>query len=43
MFNLLGQYQLSAGEHTIEVMAKTGGSFKVASICVFDHVTPFSA
>ena len=43
MFNLLGKYQLSAGEHTIEVMAKTGGSFKVASICVFDHVTPFSA
>ena len=43
MFNLLGKYELSAGEHTIEVMAYSGGSFKVASICVFDHVTPFSA
>ena len=42
MFNLLGQYQLSEGEHSIEVMAYSGGSFKVASICVFDHITPFA-
>ena len=37
MFNILGCYNLSAGQHTITISIKNSGTFNVASICVFDH------
>lgn len=40
MFNLLGKYNLSAGSHTIKVAGINSDKFNVATICVFDHVTP---
>ena len=42
MFNLLGTFEFTAGEHTIELVGKDDHTFNVASICVFDHVTPFA-
>ena len=35
MFNLLGGYDLSAGEHTFQISSKSG-TFNIGSICVFD-------
>ena len=37
MFNLLGCYNLSAGQHTIAISVKSG-TFYIGTICVFDHV-----
>ena len=37
MFNILGQYDLSAGTHTIKFIVKSG-SFNVATLSVFDHI-----
>lgn len=37
MFNLLGKYNLSAGQHTIKIAVKSG-TFGVGTISVFDHV-----
>ena len=37
MFNLLGQYDLIAGSHTVAISV-TSGTFNIATICVFDHV-----
>ena len=37
MFNLLGTYELTAGEHTIEIAGKSSTAFNIATICVFDH------
>ena len=37
MFNILGQYELSAGTHTITFIVKSG-KFNVGSISVFDHI-----
>ena len=39
MMNLLGKYDLTAGERTIEVSVKKG-TFNVGTIAVFDHVEP---
>ena len=39
MFNILGKYELSAGEHTVEISVKSG-TFNIGTIAVFDHVTP---
>ncbi len=39
MFNILGCYSLSAGQHTITITV-TSGTFNVGTICVFDHVVP---
>ena len=39
MFNLLGKYNLTAGNHTITISVKSG-SFNLGTICVFDHVAP---
>ena len=39
MFNILGQYNLSAGQHQITVAVKSG-TFNIGTISVFDHVTP---
>ena len=39
MFNILGKYDLSAGNHTITISIKSG-SFNIGTICVFDHVIP---
>jgi hypothetical protein len=39
MFNLLGKYDFSAGEHTVEISVKSG-TFNIGTISVFDHVTP---
>ena len=36
MFQLLGNYNLAAGEHTFTITAKSG-TFNVGTICVFDH------
>ena len=38
MFNILGQYDLTAGQHTVTFSVKSG-SFNVATLSVFDHVT----
>lgn len=38
MFNILGKYNLSAGNHSISITIKSG-SFNLGTICVFDHVT----
>ena len=37
MFNLLGKYNLSAGQHTFTITVKSG-SFNLGTISVFDHV-----
>ena len=37
MFNLLGQYNVTAGSHTVTISV-TSGTFNIATICVFDHV-----
>ena len=37
MFNLLGQYDFTAGSHTVAISV-TSGTFNIATICVFDHV-----
>ena len=37
MFNLLGKYNLTAGQHTITISVKSG-SFNLGTISVFDHV-----
>ena len=37
MFNLLGKYNLSAGQHTITITCKSG-TFNVGTISVFDHI-----
>ena len=39
MFNILGCYNLSAGQHTITITV-TSGTFNIGTICVFDHVRP---
>ena len=39
MFNLLGQYEFTAGNHTVEISVKSG-TFNIGTIAVFDHVTP---
>ena len=39
MFNILGQYSLSAGSHTFEISVKSG-TFYIGTIGVFDHVLP---
>ena len=39
MFNMLGKFDLTAGEHTIEISIKSG-TFNIGTIAVFDHVTP---
>ena len=38
MFNILGLYNLSAGNHNISITVKSG-SFNLGTICVFDHIT----
>ena len=38
MFQWLGKYSLTAGQHTFSINAKSSVTFNVASICVFDHV-----
>ena len=37
MFNILGQYDLTAGSHTVSISVSSG-TFNIATICVFDHV-----
>ena len=37
MFNILGQYELAAGSHTVAISVNSG-TFNIATICVFDHV-----
>ena len=37
MFNILGQYDLTAGSHTVAISV-TSGTFNIATICVFNHV-----
>ena len=37
MFNILGKYNLTAGEHTVEVSVKSG-TFYIGTIAVFDHI-----
>ena len=37
MFNILGQYNVTAGSHTVTISVTTG-TFNIATICVFDHV-----
>ena len=37
MFNILGKYNLTAGQHTITVAVKSG-SFNIGSLSAFDHV-----
>ena len=37
MFNILGQYDLTAGSHTVTISV-TSGTFNIGTICVFDHV-----
>ena len=37
MFNLLGKYSFTAGQHTITITSKSG-TFNVGTISVFDHV-----
>ena len=37
MFNILGQYDLTAGQHTITIGVKSG-TFNIGTISVFDHV-----
>ena len=39
MFNLLGKYNLTAGEHTFQIVGKSSTTFNFATIAVFDHVT----
>ena len=37
MFNILGKYSLTAGQHTVTVSVKSG-TFNIATLSVFDHV-----
>ena len=37
MFNILGQYNLTAGNHTVKFKVKSG-TFNLATISVFDHI-----
>ena len=37
MFNILGKYSLSAGQHTVTVSVKSG-SFNIATLAVYDHI-----
>ena len=37
MFNILGKYNLAAGQHTITVSVKSG-SFNIGSLSAFDHI-----
>ena len=39
MFNILGKYNLAAGNHTITLTVKSG-SFNVGTLSVFDHISP---
>ena len=39
MFNILGSYDLSAGQHTITIIVSSG-TFNIGTIGVFDHVVP---
>ena len=39
MFNLLGKYNLTEGEHTFQIVGKSSTTFNFATIAVFDHVT----
>ena len=39
MVNILAQYNLSAGSHTITITGKNSTSFNIGSVGVFDHVT----
>ena len=38
MFNLLGKYNLTAGQHNITITVKSG-TFYLGTICVFNHVS----
>ena len=40
MFNILGKYDLTAGEHTFTIAGKSSTTFNIGTICVFDHVAP---
>ena len=40
MFNLLGKYSFSAGQHTVSISVKNSTTFYIGTICVFDHVAP---
>ena len=42
MFNILGEYTLTGGEHTITITSKTNTSFYIGTICVFDIVDNLS-
>ena len=37
MFNILGKYNLTAGQHTITVSVKSG-TFNIATLSAFDHI-----
>ena len=37
MFNILGKYNLTAGQHTVTVSVKSG-SFNIATLAVYDHI-----
>ncbi len=37
MFNILGKYNLAAGQHTVTVSVKSG-SFNIATLAVYDHI-----
>ena len=37
MFNILGKYNMTAGQHTVTITVKSG-TFNLGTICVFDHV-----
>ena len=37
MFNILGKYNLVAGQHTVTVSVKSG-SFNIATLAVYDHI-----
>ena len=39
MFNVLGEYDLTAGEHTFEIAGKNSDKFNVASIAVYGGAT----
>ena len=39
MFNILGSYNLIAGNHTFTIKS-INGTFNIGTICVFDHVRP---
>jgi len=39
MFNILGEYELTAGSHTVVVSIKSN-TFNIGTLCIFDHVEP---